>query len=379
MGLLLKPGRKRDKNLIKSSRALIMKRPGKNLIVVLIGLMFLEIACSVRNKSKNEPKQTSSTPYFTNPISRGADPWVIKDDKNYYSCYAGANGILVSKSELLTKPGKKKKVWTAPASGWNSSSIWAPELHHYGDRWYIYYAAGKSGPPYIYQRTGVLESVSDDPQGAYIDKGILMTGNDPEDYCKTIWAIDLTLTEIDGQLYGIWSGWKENRDTHKTPQHLYIAKMSNPWTISSERVKISSPEEKWETGGPLDLNEGPEILKHNGDIFIIYSTRESWTPQYRLGQLKLKKGANPLQPDSWIKKGPVFQGNKGVLGVGHASFTTSPDGTESWIVYHSKISTKPGWKRNIRTQQFFWDENGEPLFGKPIPTGVILEKPSGEN
>lgn len=356
-----------------------MKKLGKIFIGGLISLVLLETACSVRSRSLNESRPINSKPYFTNPISRGADPWVIKDNSFYYYCSTGGNGIMVSKSASFTEPGKRKKVWSAPASGWNSSSIWAPELHHFGNRWYIYYAAGKSGPPYMYQRSGVLESVSDDPQGAYVDKGILKTGNDPEDYSKTIWAIDVTVTEINGQLYGIWSGWKKNRDTQKTPQHLYIAKMSNPWTISSERVKISSPEEKWETGGPLDLNEGPEVLKHNGDIFIIYSTRESWTPQYRLGQLKLKQGADPMLPDSWVKKGPVFQGNKEVLGVGHASFTTSPDGTESWIVYHSKISTKPGWARNIRTQRFFWDENGDPLFGDPIPTGVILEKPSGEN
>lgn len=356
-----------------------MRKLRKIFIGGLVSLIFLEIACSVRSRSLKQSNKSSSKSYFTNPITRGADPWVIRDKNSYYFGFSGGNGITVIQSKSITKPGKRKKVWKAPDSGWNSRNIWAPELHHFGDKWYIYYAAGKSGPPYMYQRSGVLESVSDDPQGAYIDKGILMTGKDPDDYSKTIWAIDLTVTEIDGQLYGIWSGWKKNRNTQKTPQHLYIAKMSNPWTISSERVKISSPEEKWETGGPLDLNEGPEILKHNGQIFIIYSTRESWTPQYRLGQLKLKQGADPMLQDSWEKKGPVFQGNKEVLGVGHASFTKSPDGTEDWIVYHSKISMKPGWQRNIRTQQFFWTENGEPLFGKPVPAGVILEKPSGEN
>ncbi|TZF85062.1 family 43 glycosylhydrolase [Pedobacter sp. BS3] len=320
---------------------------------------------------------------FTNPVGGGADPWVIKDGGYYYVCLsAGNNGvshITVSKSTSLTKIGPRKIVWTAPASGWNSHCVWAPELHRIGKKWYIYYAAGQSGPPYKYQRSGVLESVTDDPQGEYIDKGMLKTGADPNDPTGTIWAIDLTVTSIRGKLYAVWSGWEQNASTDKTSQHLYMARMSNPWTISSERVKISSPDQPWETGGPLDLNEGPEFLKHDGKVFIIYSTRESWTPQYRLGMLMLKDDKkSPMDATNWIKKGPVFRGTKEVLGPGHASFTTSPDGKEWWIFYHAKKTTKPGWARNLRLQKFTWDKDGNPVFGTPVPAGIPIPLPSGE-
>ncbi len=338
------------------------------------------MSCIVNKQENIKKTEIVSGNYFTNPIIRGADPWVTKYEGDYYFCFAGGNEeqhfITVSKSKSLVDPGKREKVFFTPKTGWNLTNIWAPELHHYNGKWYIYYAAGKAGPPFLYQRTGVLESVTSDPQGEYLDKGVLQTGKDPEDYTGTIWAIDLTLLEIDGQLYGVWSGWDKNVESHKTPQYLFIAKMSNPYTISSERVKISSPEEDWETGGPLNLNEGPQVLKHSEDIFIIYSTRESWTPQYRLGQLKLKKGSDPMKAENWEKKGPVFIGNDIIHGVGHASFTTSPNDTEYWIIYHSKISTKPGWNRNVRAQQFFWDENGEPVFGKPVQPGVLLKEPS---
>jgi GH43 family beta-xylosidase len=321
--------------------------------------------------------------YFTNPIGKGADPWVTKVDGFYYASFAGKGAndkkfITIAKSKALTKIGERKVIWTAPKEGWNSNCIWAPEIHRIGNKWYIYYAAGKEGPPFIYQRSGVLESVTADAQGRYIDKGVLNTGTDENDYCKTIWAIDLTVTEINNQLYAIWSGWEQNKKTDKTAQHLYIAKMKNPWTIDSERVKISSPVESWETGGPLNINEGPEVLKHGEDVFIIYSTRESWTPQYRLGQLKLKAGADPMKAENWDKKGPVFKGAPGVLGTGHASFTTSPDGKEDWIFYHSKILPQDGWARDLRLQQFFWDKNGDPDFGVPIPVGTQMKKPSGE-
>lgn len=316
---------------------------------------------------------------FTNPVGEGADPWVTRWGASYYVCLSNGRSISVRQSQRLTRPGPPVRVWQAPDSGWNRSQVWAPELHRIGQRWYIYYAAGRSGPPYIHQRSGVLESASDDPQGAYIDRGVLRTGNDTTDATGAIWAIDVTVSHINGKLYAVWSGWESNAATDKTVQHLYIAEMSNPWTISSSRVKISSPEEPWEKGGPLDLNEGPQFLKGSGGIFIIYSTRESWTTEYRLGQLRLKDSTRtPLDPDNWEKKGPVFEGTDQVLGPGHASFTTSPDGKEWWIFYHAKKSRQPGWARNLRLQPFGWHPDGSPHFGSPVPAGVPLPLPGGE-
>ena len=316
---------------------------------------------------------------FTNPIADGADPWVFKKDGVYYYCGSGDGGIYVSQSEKLTAPGERKVVWKPEEGSWNSTNIWAPELHFIEGKWYIYYTAGTSGPPFIHQRSGVLESETVDPFGPYIDSGMLYTGDNIGDPSSVKWAIDLTTLTINGQRYAIWSGWIDNADTDRTEQHLYIATMSNPFTIDGNRVKISSPEEEWETGGPLNLNEGAQILRKDEKIHVIYSTRESWLVDYRLGQLTLPDSMlDPLNPDNWIKKGPVFQGNDQVLGAGHASFTTSPDDTEDWIFYHSKKTTEPGWDRDTRLQKFEWDADGSPVFGEPIPVGVPIVVPSGE-
>ena len=353
----------------------------KLLIIPAFVLFTSALSCNTQRAilNKNAASGSSVSRTFTNPIGDGADPWVIKYNKQYYVCQSNGRSISVSKSEKLTTPGERVTVWTAPAKGWNSSQIWAPELHHFNNRWYIYYAAGKSGPPYIHQRSGVLESASNDPQGQYIDKGVLNTGSDPQDPAGTIWAIDVNVGKINTKLYAVWSGWDKNAATDKTSQHLYIAEMSNPWTIKSERVKISSAIEAWETGGPLDLNEGPEFLKNAGQTFIIYSTRESWTPEYRLGQLRLLDSTKtPLDASNWQKKGPVFQGTSLVHGPGHASFTTSPDGKEWWIFYHAKKSTAHGWDRDLRLQKFTWKGDGNPDFGIPVPAGTPVPLPSGE-
>lgn len=315
---------------------------------------------------------------FTNPIREGADPWVYQKDGFYYTCAVLGKGIGVSKTEKLTDWGEMKQVWQSPNHGWNHSNIWAPEIHQFAGHWYIYYTAGKiPGGPFIHQRSGVLKSVDEDPFGPYEDIGMLYTGDDISDIESVKWAIDLTPMEHKGTLYAIWSGWEENRDTDKTSQHLYVARMANPTTISSNRVKISSPEEDWETGGPLDLNEGAQVLRNDGKTFLIYSTRESWLKEYRLGQLELV-GEDPMNPGSWKKTGPVFMGTEEVLGVGHCSFAKSPDGSEDWIIYHSKKTTQPGWDRDIRMQTFKWKADGSPDFGVPVPAGVPIAKPSGE-
>lgn len=320
---------------------------------------------------------------FTNPLTSGADPWVVKQGDTYYSVRSRRNGIWVYRSNTLTGSVTQNgvRVWTPPTTGWNRENIWAPELHRVGDKWYIYYAAGPVGTArakFVNQRAFVLESATDDPQGAYVDKGMLYTGDLAGG--DTIWAIDMTIGEIGGQLYAVWSGWEANNTTtDKVPQHLYIARMTDPWTLATPRVKISSPVESWETGGELNLQEGPSFLTHGGSTFVIYSTRESWQPAYRLGQLRLTPGADPLLAASWVKSGPVFSGTDNVYGTGHASFTTSPDGTEDWIVYHSKSLSTPGWPdRVVRMQKFTWKADGSPNFGTPVPPGQRIALPAGQ-
>ena len=105
--------------------------------------------------------------YYTNPIlPSGADPWVVKHEGWYYYCCGVPGGIGVSRSRDLHKINPPVRVWKAPEKGqWNSTCIWAPELHFWKGKWYIFYAGGYSGPPFIHQKTGVLESVTSDAMG----------------------------------------------------------------------------------------------------------------------------------------------------------------------------------------------------------------------
>ena len=70
---------------------------------------------------------------------------------------------------------------------------------------------------------------------------------------------------------------------------IFIASLANPWTLGSQPVVISTPDYPWEKVGDLvhgnrgdnpphvDVNEGPEILKHGNKVILIFSASGCWT------------------------------------------------------------------------------------------------------
>lgn len=335
---------------------------------------------------------------FINPIAGIPDPWIIQHQGSYYVCKAHYSGINISKSDKLTKINPTKAIWTAPKDNgtikpWNTSHIWAPELHFIDGSWYVYYAAGRpieeSGGSYKMQRTGVLRSKTADPLGEYEDMGMIYTGDNyvagiVPTFDNTCYAIDMGVLKIENKLYAVWSG-TISKETGGD-QRIYIAEMSNPWTICSNRVQISQPDQSWELVSGK-VNEGPAFLQHDGKVFVVYSCNGSWTKDYRLAYLMLNIGDDPLNPSNW-KKSPnaVFYrcddtvNEDGVNGVGHCSFTKSPDGTEDWIVYHVKNRNHGsyGTGRSTFMQRFTWNADGTPNFGTPVGWGEPIVVPSGE-
>lgn len=304
---------------------------------------------------------------FTNPIIAppSADPWVLRHEGAYYYCESrDQKTIWIRKAQNFIDLGSDEgqQVWQAPALGANSNALWAPELHRIGNRFYIFYAADDGLNEN--HRMWVLESTTDDPQGPYVCRGQLDTQG---------WAIDGTVLERNGQLYFIWSGWPGAVNGR---QNLYIARMSNPWTIQGDRVLLAAPEHNWEKV-EMDICEGPQILERHGKLFVVYSASGSWTPDYCLGIVEFT-GTNLLDPRGWKKwNKPVLSRNDKVWGLGHCSFTQSPDGAEDWIVFHAKSRKKAGWSdRNVHAQPFTWTEEGYPFFGQPVAPGLEINLPA---
>lgn len=287
---------------------------------------------------------------FKNPVlGSGADPWVIRDGDDYYYCYSGGNGVCVNKIESLDKITSEggTKVYTAPEGTMYSAEYWAPELHKINGKWYIYVAAD-DGDNYNH-RMYVLECTGDDPTDRYEMKGKITDSTDK-------WAIDGTILQYKGECYFIWSGWEGDVNV---AQNIYIAHMSDPWTIDSERVELSRPQFRFEKlGGTPSINEGPvALVAPSGEtVHIVYSGSGSWSDFYCLGILTFSGEGDILDADNWTKsKEAIFEKTDDVFGPGHCSFTTAADDS-LWIVYHANLVSGSGWGgRSVWTQQVGWD------------------------
>ena len=261
------------------------------------------------------------------------DPDVIFHNNLFYATYSYKGSIWIkfaSKVEEL-RDAIGQIVFSFDQSLKYSKEIWAPELHIIDGKCYIYVAVD-DGDNHNH-RMFVLYNDSNDPLTTYKNHGIISDDTNR-------WAIDATVTEYNGKLYFAWSGW-EGLDN--VAQNIYIAEMSDPFTISSKRVMVSKPELEWELHGSTGekespfVNEGPYFIKHNGQLFIVYSASGCWTRFYCLGLLK-HLGGDVLDPKQWVKHPvPILSPSETLNGPGHASFIqNAPD--QEWCFYHAFIN-----------------------------------------
>lgn len=310
-------------------------------------------------------KAESHKEFYNVIMQDGADPWVYKHTDGYYyfTKTTGVNVTIWKSADLTTLDTGSKKVITT-----GGHNIWAPELHYVNGAWYIYYAMDDGDN--ANHRMYVMENTSADPtQGFWKQKGQITDETNR-------WAIDGTVLQVEDELYFIWSGWEEDINIR---QNLYIAHMSDPWTIDSERVEIARPVHSWETNHSPNVNEGAQVIIKNGVINLVYSASGSWTNDYCLGLMTAEVGSDLLNPASWQKRDePIFKSANGIFGPGHHSFTTSPDGAEDWIVYHSAKFDNSGWNREVRAQKFTWNEDNTPQLGEPVDPNQTISLPAGE-
>ncbi|GAA1653188.1 family 43 glycosylhydrolase [Catellatospora bangladeshensis] len=319
------------------------------------------------------PALASPPTPFTNPVAaQRADPHIFKHTDGYYYFTATVpayDRIVLRRATTLQglASAAEQTIWTKHASGEMGAHIWAPEIHYVNGKWYVYFAAGWSSDIWRI-RMYVLENSSANPlTGTWVEKGRIVTPNDT-------FALDATTFEHRGVRY---LAWAQSEPGIATNSNLYLAAMSNPWTISGTPVRLSVPTLAWETRG-YKVNEGPAVIKRNGRIFMSYSASAT-DANYCLGLLTASDTANLLSASSWTKTAnPVFVSNANTsqYGPGHNSFTTSEDGQSDILVYHDRnyqnISGDPlnDPNRRTRLQKLYWNADGTPNFGIPVADGA---------
>lgn len=275
----------------------------------------------------------AQTMEFNNPIAeKRADPWVVKTDNGTYYFIATVpeyDRIVLRKAETINnlKEAEEKVIWHKHEAGVMGGFIWAPELHRIDGKWYIYFAAGDAENVWNI-RMWVLSNDSVDPMaGDWKEEGRIITDIDS-------FSLDATTFEHNGKRYFIWA---QNVRGGKHGTALVLSEMQNPTTLTGPEVVITEPEFNWERI-KYNVNEGPAVLKRNGKIFVTYSASAT-NDNYCVGLLWIDEDADLLDAANWNKSpGPVFFSNEDVkrYGPGHNSFTTSEDGKNDIMIYHTR-------------------------------------------
>lgn len=332
---------------------------------------------------------------FENPLilPSSPDPYITYHDGYYYYVKVSSGKLCVAKSRRLQDIGSAPRieVWS---DSFNYSEYWAPELSFVDGCWYIYFAplskALNSRRMFVLRSTdptnaqAPYEMVGQMGPTTYNEETGKWELNPQED----IYALDGTVLDLGDRKYFIYSAHKAKG---VTTQQIFINEMADATTLMGSRVKLPAGGTRWEQmcdiGDPIC--EGPQILRHNGKVFVLYSTDMSNFQWYQVCALYADEDSDLLDPKSWTKiEGPLL--NKSLnpdddsLAPGHACVVQSPDGKEDWLIYHAFDGDPNSFSgeqeaRCARALKIEWDENGMPVMGNPIAFDVLQDEPSGSD
>ncbi|WP_320784446.1 family 43 glycosylhydrolase [Streptomyces sp. CRN 30] len=319
---------------------------------------------------------------YTNSLAeQRADPhiWKHTDGSYYFTATVPAYDRIVLRRATTVQglaTAAERTIWTRHTSGEMGAHIWAPEIHFIDGKWYVYFAAGRTDDVWAI-RPYVLETSAANPlTGTWTERGRIALPLDT-------FSLDATTFVVNGVRY---LSWAQNDPAIGSGTSLYLARMSNPWTITGTPVRISTPTAAWETVGHR-VNEGPAVIQRGGKVFLTFSASAT-DANYCVGLLTASASANLLNAASWTKTpNPVFRSNDATsqYGPGHNSFTVSEDGKSDLLVYHDRgyrdISGDPlnDPNRRTRVQKLYWRSDGTPDFGIPVADGVTPQRLSSYN
>ncbi|MFV2114675.1 family 43 glycosylhydrolase [Micromonospora sp. LOL_025] len=320
------------------------------------------------------PAQAAPPVNYTNPLAtQRADPHIVRHTDGYYYMTATVpqyDRIVLRRATTLQglATAAETTIWRRHTSGEMGAHIWAPEIHFINNRWYVYFAAGRSDDVWRI-RMYVLENANANPlAGSWTERGRITTPWDT-------FSLDASTFVVSGVRYLTWAQQEPGISTNS---NVYLARMgANPWQITGTVTRLVVPTYDWETRG-YRVAEGPAVIQRNGRVFLTYSASAT-DANYCLGMLSASAGANLLDAASWSKSPtPVFASNAatGQYGPGHNSFTVSEDGQSDILVYHDRnyrdISGDPlnDPNRRTRIQKLYWNADGTPNLGIPVPDGA---------
>jgi beta-xylosidase len=237
--------------------------------------------------------------------------------------------------------------------------FWAPEVAYSEGRFYLYYSFATE-PLHHSLRV----AVSSNPAGPYEDAGPLLPETDD---CS--FAIDAhAFHDDDGQWYLFYArDFLDSSDQARAGTALVIDRLINMTRLAGETRVVLRARSDWQRfkanrtmyGQVFDWHtlEGPCVRRHDGLYYCFFSGGCYEGEGYGVDYGVAKSVTGPYSDTGNERGARVLQSVPGkVIGPGHHSIVTGPDGKTDFIVYHAWDLAMTA--RRMHIDRLIWTSDG---------------------
>ncbi len=249
-----------------------------------------------------------------NPILLG-DPFIMCYEDTYYAYGTQAeNGIVVYTSDDLIEWSKMSRLALNKEDSFGEKWFWAPEVYFMNEKFYMYYSADEH----------ICVAISTSPLGPFkqVEKKPMLEGEK---------SIDNTLfIDDDGTPYLLFDRFNDGLN-------IWIAELEEDLiTLKTESMTpCIHVSQEWEKVWPR-VNEGPFVIKHNANYYLIYSANSYESQFYGIGYAT---ATNIMGEWTKYSGNPILQTPGDLYGTGHGAIFKDKFGNLK-ISYHAHQSEK---------------------------------------
>jgi beta-xylosidase len=321
---------------------------------------------------------------YTNPVypKYFADPFVWRHDGTYYAI---GTGPAEATGHADREPRAIPLLRSIDFANWEfvhlalcrpsnslGDAIWAPEIAYDNGRFFMYYSVGHGD-----KNHQLRVAASDTPEGPYRD-----VAGPLQDLRSCPFAIDpQPFRDDDGQWYLFYArDFLDNDDGVRAGTALVVDRLIDMTRLAGQETVVLRARYDWQRfkanrpmyGRVFDWHtlEGPSVRKRGGRYYCFYSggcwDSENYGVDYGVAD-------NVMGPydNGGGQHGPrVLRTIPGqILGPGHNSIVTGPDGRTDYIVYHAWDPNRQA--RRMHIDPLVWGPGGPRCDGPTLTAQTI--------
>lgn len=303
---------------------------------------------------------------YTNPIYPHyfADPFVLKYQDQYYAYGTGPAGPNGERFAVLHSTDCihwQSLGWALiPSDG---DDFWAPEVAYADGAFFLYFSAhGIEGRDHQ-----LRVATSPHPQGPFYDTGKILVPDQP-------FSIDPhPFRDQDGQWYLFYArDFLTLDDNARVGTGIVVDRLIDMTTLAGSPHVVVRPNADWhlflaqrsmyDSIYDWYTVEGPSVLLHNQHYYCFYSGGAWERENYGIACVVAEHPMGPYIHPAYAQEPLLRSVPEQVIGPGHNSFTTSLDGSQTYIVYHAWDVERTG--RFMRIDHLHW-KGEQPIIQGP--------------